>query len=84
MILSFLLASNILNSVFRKAKRTNKNSDFNHYKTIRNRVVNLKQLYLNKLTHVDFKHFWKYVKIFNKNKETVPTLQQDDYMHCFK
>ena len=50
---------------------------------IRNRVVKSlrigKQLYLNKLAHVDLKHFWKYVKFLNKNKETVPTLQQGVY-----
>ena len=71
------------NALFRKAKRTNKNSDFIHYKAIRNRVVKSlrigKQLYLNKLAHVDLKHFWKYVKILNKNKEMVPTLQQGVY-----
>ena len=71
------------NALFRKAKRTNKNCDFLHYKTIRNRVVKSfrigKQLYLNKLAHVDLKHIWKYVKFLNKNKETVPTLQQGVY-----
>ena len=49
------------NALFRKAKRTNKNSDFIHYKAIRNRVVKSlrigKQMYLNKLAHVDLKHF---------------------------
>ena len=60
------------NALFRKAKRTNKNSDFIHYKAI--------EPYLNKLAHVDLKHFWKYVKILNKNKETVPTLQQGVYI----
>ena len=69
------------NALFRKAKRINKNSDFIHYKAIRNRVVKSLRIgkQLNKLAHVDLKHFWKYVKFLNKNKETVPTLQQGVY-----
>ena len=70
--------------MFRKAKRTNKNSDFTHYKATTNRVVSSlrigKQLYLSNLAHVDRKNFWKYVKFLNKNKETIPTLQQGEYI----
>ena len=47
------------NVMFRKAKRTNKNSDFTRYKATRNRVVRSlrigKQLYLSNLAHVDHK-----------------------------
>ena len=72
------------NAMFRKAKRTNKNSDFTRYKATRNRVVSSlrigKQLYLSNLAHVDHKNFWKYVKFLNKNKETIPTLQQGEYI----
>ena len=75
------------NALFRKAKRTNKNSDFIHYKAIRNRVVKSlrigKQLYLNKLAHVDLKHFWKYVKFFKQKQRNCPNLAAR-CLHCFK
>ena len=72
------------NALFRKAKKTNKNSDFTCYKAIRNKVVKSlrigKQLYLSNLARVDHKNFWKYVKFLNKNKETISTLQQGEYI----
>ena len=39
-----------------------------------------KQLYLSNLACVDHKNVWKYVKFLNKNKETIPTLQQGEYI----
>ena len=39
-----------------------------------------KQPYLSNVARVDHKNFWKYVKFLDKNKETISTLQQGEYI----
>ena len=70
------------NALFKRAKRTKDHSDLAIYKSFRNRIVkslrNGNFRYFNSLTNADHKSFWKCVKTLNKNRETIPTLQQGD------
>ena len=70
------------NTMFQKAKRSKKESHYDQFKKLRNTVVSLmrkeKQKYFNNLTGANTKKFWKAVKYLNKNKQSIPTLEQDN------
>ena len=70
------------NALFQKAKRSKEISHFAQYKEVRNRVVNFvrsgRHQYFNSLASADNKIFWKSVKLLNKNRESIPTVQQGD------
>ena len=68
--------------MFQKAKRSKKESHYDQFKKLRNTVVSLmrkeKQKYFSNLTGANTKKFWKAVKHLNKNKQSIPTLEQDN------
>ena len=70
------------NTMFQKAKRSKKESHYDQFKKLRNTVVSLmrkeKQKYFSNLTGANTKKFWKAVKHLNKNKQSIPTLEQDN------
>ena len=70
------------NTLFKKAKRFMKDSHIQQYKRLRNRMVNLMRIkkdeYFRRLSGSTNKEFWKSMKLLNKNRATIPTLERDN------
>ena len=66
------------NMLFSRAKRSCRNSDFEKYKRMRNRVVSqlceAKSRFFNTINPHNAKKFWKAVKYLNKTHNSIPVL----------
>ena len=66
--------------MFKKYKATGRESVFNEYKFIRNRVTSellkAKQSFFNQLHHADSKAFWKLYKTMTRKETNIPALHR--------
>ena len=59
--------------MFQKAKRSGKKAHYIEFKKLRNAVTTIVQFF-NSLMGINSKQFWKMVKLFNKQQNSVQTL----------
>ena len=69
------------NALFRAAKRCKSTASFQRYRAARNKVVALlrlnKKRFFKRLGSAPMKEFWKAIKLMNKQKSTIPTLNKN-------